>query len=165
MKAGTGRAGLPVRVGADRPRATVAGKRLQERPLLMPDVIILYVEDNGLLRQTVAETLELEGWEVDACEDGLAALRKLESDAPFNLFLFDNELPGHGGLELLRRARMLAHRRLTPAVIISADEIRDEARRAGASVFLKKPDDIGLLVETIAALLCGSASQARTLEP
>ncbi|HVF57422.1 MAG TPA: response regulator [Pyrinomonadaceae bacterium] len=123
----------------------------------MSRAIILYAEDDALLRQTVSETLEMEGWEVEACEDGMAALPKLESAARFDLLLFDNVLPGIGGLELARRARILAHRRLTPLIIISASEVRAEARRAGADTFLKKPDDIGLLVETIRALLGAGA--------
>jgi CheY-like chemotaxis protein len=77
----------------------------------------------------------------------------LESDEPFDLLLLDDELPGIKGVELAQRARMLSHRAQTPVVIISASERGRAARLAGASAFLKKPEDINRVVETIARLL------------
>jgi CheY-like chemotaxis protein len=114
---------------------------------------ILYAEDNALLRQTLTDTLELEGWHVVACRNGTAALWKLESDEPFDLLLLDDELPGINGVELAQRARRLKHRERTPVVIISASETGRAARQAGASAFLKKPEDINRVVETIVRLL------------
>lgn len=119
----------------------------------MSQTTLLYVEDDELLRQTVQDTLELEGWRVESCKEGLAALARIESAERYDLLLFDNELPGASGLELLRHARMLPSRQHTPIVIISATDSAREAYRAGANAFLKKPDDINQLVPTIARLL------------
>jgi two-component system, chemotaxis family, chemotaxis protein CheY len=119
----------------------------------MSQATILYVEDDELLRLTVQDTLEAEGWRVESCDDGLAALARIESAGTYDLLLFDNELPGASGIELLRHARMLPSRQYTPIVIISATDSAHEARRAGADAFLKKPDDIERLVSTIARLL------------
>ncbi|HEY9403577.1 MAG TPA: response regulator [Pyrinomonadaceae bacterium] len=119
---------------------------------------ILYVEDDELLRVTVQDTLELEGWRLESCGDGLAALSLLESAQRYDLLLFDNDLPGVSGLELLRHARMLPYRQRTPIVIISATDCAREAHRAGADAFLKKPDDINQLASTIARLLNASAN-------
>src|SRR2546421_5804210 len=74
---------------------------------------ILYAEDHATVRLAVKETLECEGWRVEALADGTAALAKLESGASYALLIFDNRLPGVSGLELARRARLLAHRRST----------------------------------------------------
>lgn len=123
----------------------------------MAQATLLYVEDDELLRLTVQDTLELEGWRVESCGDGLAALMRIESAEHYDLFLFDNDLPGANGLELLRHARMLPLRQRTPIVIISATDCAREASRAGADAFLKKPDDIDQLVSTIARLLNASA--------
>ena len=71
----------------------------------------------------------------------------------YTLLIFDNRLPGVSGLELARRARLLVHRRSTPVVIISASEVRAEALHAGADVFLRKPEDIALLVGTVKSLV------------
>lgn len=121
----------------------------------MPHRIILYAEDDALLRLTVAEMLEEEGWRVESCADGRAALARIESGEHFDLLLLDNGLPGVAGLELARRARLLAHRRETPIVIYSASECAAEARAAGAVAFLRKPQDIGRLVEVVAPFVGG----------
>jgi CheY-like chemotaxis protein len=119
----------------------------------MPCATILYAEDHAAVRLALKETLEHEGWGVDACADGLAALAKLEGEARYDLLLFDNDMPGVDGLELARRARVLAHRRDTPVVITSASEVRAEARRAGADAFLRKPEDMRDVARTLASLL------------
>jgi CheY-like chemotaxis protein len=83
---------------------------------------------------------------------------KIESTERYDLFLFDNDLPGASGLELLRHARMLPLRQRTPIIIVSATDCAREASRAGADAFLKKPDDIDQLAPTIARLLNASAN-------
>ncbi|MBC7932777.1 MAG: response regulator [Rubrivivax sp.] len=67
----------------------------------------------------------------------------------FDLFLFDNDLPGAHGIEFILRARQLLHRRHTPIVMFSASELACEAHGAGADVFLRKPNDENALVGTI----------------
>ncbi|MCA1613057.1 MAG: response regulator [Acidobacteria bacterium] len=121
----------------------------------MPPKIILYVEDDALLRLTVAELLEERGWRVEVCADGLAALTRIEGGEHFDLLLLDNGLPGVGGVELARRARLLAHRRGTPVVVYSASECGAEARAAGAVAFLRKPQDMGRLCEVVASFVGG----------
>ena len=118
----------------------------------MPPLTILYAEDNTVLMLNVTEMLEEEGWRVDACLDGLTALEKIEGRRDYDLLLLDNILPGISGLELSKRARSLAHRQRTPIIILSATEIGKEARRAGASLFLKKTENIYAIVEHILKL-------------
>jgi len=91
-------------------------------------VTILYVEDNELVRRAVEETLDLEGWAVKACVDGMAALKRIESKEHFDLLLLDNELPGVSGVELVRRARALPGSR-RDATQVTATAVR----RAGAN--------------------------------
>jgi len=122
----------------------------------MTQATILYVEDDDLLRLTVQDTLEMDGYRVESCGDGLAALRMIESTETYDLLLLDNELPGASGLELLRHARMLPRRQHTPIVIISAADCEREALHTGADAFLKKPDDTNQLAPTIARLLTPS---------
>jgi CheY-like chemotaxis protein len=119
----------------------------------MTQATILYVEDDELLRLTVQDTLELEGYRVESCADGFAALARIDGAEHYDLLLFDNELPGASGLELLRHTLMLPRRQQTPILIISATDCEREALRSGAKAFLKKPDDINRLVQTIASLL------------
>lgn len=114
---------------------------------------ILYAEDHAVVRLALKETLERAGWRVETCADGTSALARLESGESYALLVFDNELPSVDGTELARRARSLPHRRSTPVVIVSASEVRAEALAAGANVFLRKPQDVGLLVETVKELI------------
>jgi CheY-like chemotaxis protein len=117
------------------------------------DVRILHAEDDALVAGAVKETLRDEGWRVSTFTDGAAALAEIESDAHYDLMLLDNQLPNVGGLELLTRARQLAHRQQTPIIMLSATDEWREARRAGATAFLRKPEDMHALTETIARLL------------
>jgi CheY-like chemotaxis protein len=114
---------------------------------------ILYAEDDHLLRLTICELLAGEGWHVEPCADGLVALAHLEGDARYDLLLLDNNLPGVSGLEIAARARRLPHRRNAPVVILSADCLASEARRAGADMFLRKPEGVGRLIPVVRLLL------------
>jgi DNA-binding response OmpR family regulator len=114
---------------------------------------ILYVEDNKFVADAVKDTLEAQGWRVETCADGYVAALLIHRETRYDLIILDNELPNVNGLELARRARSLAHRKLTPIIMISASEAARDAQEAGANVFLRKPQDIGKIVETVARLL------------
>jgi CheY-like chemotaxis protein len=119
----------------------------------MPHATILYVEDNQMLRQTVVELLESEGWSVDARPDGGSAMNRIAGGFAYELLLFDNDLPGTTGLELARYARSLPPYRSTPIVMLSAGGRREDALSAGADEFLQKPDGVMRLVEVVRLLL------------
>src|SRR5919202_4342469 len=93
---------------------------------------ILYAEDSRLVASAVRDTLEAQGWHVEVCSDGNAALNKLAGGARYDLLLLDNGLPHVSGLDLTRYARSLPPYRSTPIIMLSADDLKDEARRAGA---------------------------------
>ena len=116
-------------------------------------VRILYAEDDLLVAAAVRETLEREGWQVETCSTGAAALGLVLSAAPFDALLFDDQLPGVRGVEIARRARELPRRRLTPILMLSASECEREARAAGVDAYLRKPQDVMRLAETIRRLL------------
>jgi CheY-like chemotaxis protein len=104
--------------------------------------------------------LEEEGWRVEMCAGGFVASLLIKGEAHYDLLLLDNELPNVSGLELTRRAGTLAHRRHTPIIIISASECGSAARRAGADAFVRKPQDVGNLVEIVARLLGASVDES-----
>jgi two-component system chemotaxis response regulator CheY len=114
---------------------------------------ILLVEDHKIVAHAVSETLEDEGWHVTCCGDGGVALLKLASETTYHLLLCDNQLPSVTGLELVRYVRTLPHRKQMPIIMFSASECSREARLAGANAFLRKPQDISRIVETVARLL------------
>jgi CheY-like chemotaxis protein/tetratricopeptide (TPR) repeat protein len=122
-------------------------------------VCVLHVEDDRLVSDAVNMTLHDEGWSVETCANGAAALAKLDSGDRFDVLIFDNGLPDTNGIELIRQARALAHRQKTPIIMLSGDEVEMEARRAGANAFLRKPDDVHLVAETVARLLARKLRQ------
>jgi DNA-binding response OmpR family regulator len=119
----------------------------------LAQVNILFVEDYNLVLSTVKQLLELEGWAVEICRDGTSALKRLESPQPFDLIVLDSEMIGLHGLDLLRRARSMTHRRRTPVIMFTATECESEAFAAGADAFLKKPSGIRDLIPTVERLL------------
>ena len=126
----------------------------------MRPVTILLVEDNDVVLRVVRKTLELEGWRVEVCGDGDAALRGLEGEGRYDLIIADDDLPGASGLELIRRARALPHRRETPIIMFSSGPHRAEALDSGANEFLQKPEGIYAVRETVALLLGGRGRHA-----
>ncbi|HJP94131.1 MAG TPA: response regulator [Pyrinomonadaceae bacterium] len=133
-----------------RKRGFTSAGRLDKRT---EAVRILLVEDNEMVAGAVTETLETKGWAVEGCSDGTAALERIESDAHYDLLLLDYDLPGVNGIELVHRARKLAHRSHTPIIVLSATPVEAAALKAGADEFLPKPKGVSSLVETISRLL------------
>jgi CheY-like chemotaxis protein len=114
---------------------------------------ILHVEDNRMVADAVKEALELEGWRVETCRDAATALQSLEGPAHYDVLIFDHKLPDMEGVELIRRTRQLPGRKHTPVIILSASDVEQEAHGAGANAFLRKPNDMTIIAETIARLL------------
>jgi CheY-like chemotaxis protein len=114
---------------------------------------ILYVEDSLLVSSTVKDTFECEGWRVEVCANGGSALERINSQTHYDLFLVDYDLPDISGVELIRKIKSLPHRQHIPIVMFTASRFRREAEQAGADLFLRKPDDIKLLVDGVASLL------------
>lgn len=114
---------------------------------------VLHVEDHDIVARMPKEMIENEGWEVETCSDGDIALEKICGPTHYDVLLLDYDLPGVNGLELVSRARKLVHRTRTPIIVLSATPVELAARKAGADVFLQKPQDVTSLVETISRLL------------
>ncbi len=147
---------LPVRKPAIPPRRSIFRDTSSTGTKQMKPATILYVEDNQFVMGAVRDALAMEGWRVETHEDGATALAAIESRAPYDVILLDNALPNVSGLELLQRARALAHRQHTPIIMFSASSVELEARRAGVTEFLRKPEDVLTVVDVIMRLLAAS---------
>lgn len=102
-------------------------------------ISVLHVEDNKAVARMIQDTLGDEGMRVDSCLSGTGALEIIKSDAPYDLIILDNDLPGLGGLELVLHIRSIPHRRNTPVIMLSGDDCEAAAWRAGVNEFLRKP--------------------------
>ena len=114
---------------------------------------ILHIEDEPQVSDAARGALAAEKWEVELCTDGDSALRKLTSNEHYDVVIVDSSLPGVTGLELAQRTRKITHRRRTPILMLSSDDLETEAWSAGVDAFLKKSDRLTELTPTVARLL------------
>lgn len=84
-----------------------ADKAAQPKPAIAPPLTVLLVDDDGLVRELTAATLEGYGFRVEEADCGRAALALVEAGAAIDLMLVDFEMPGMNGVsvcqEVLRR--------------------------------------------------------------
>ncbi len=100
---------------------------------------ILIVDDEPLIRDTLAEYLTQEGFPVMACADGEQALA-LAANQRFAVALCDVQLPGMDGLALLERLRRLSPETFVLVITAYATvENAVEAFQRGAHDYLMKP--------------------------
>ena len=113
---------------------------------------IALVDDDRNILTSVAMTLEAEGFEVEAYNDGQAALDGFNKRMP-DIGVFDIKMPRMDGMDLLQRVRQKSS---MPVIFLtSKDDEIDEVLglRMGADDYVKKPFSQRLLVERIRALL------------
>ncbi|MBM4107558.1 MAG: sigma-54-dependent Fis family transcriptional regulator [Phycisphaerae bacterium] len=100
---------------------------------------ILLVEDEAILRESLAQLLAEEGYEVVQACDGEAAREQVLA-RPFDLIITDIRMPRMDGMALLQHAMQAAPH--TPVVVVTAFGTVDSAvaaMRAGAVDYLLKP--------------------------
>jgi len=114
---------------------------------------ILHAEDDLTVARLLGEIFALQDWKVEVCINGTHALERLSSKTHYDVLIFDKDLPGFNGLELVSRVRNIPHHRRTPIIMLSGEECEAEAGRAGVDAFLRKPQDIDQVPVTIARLL------------
>src|SRR5688572_23801864 len=109
------------------------------------------VDDQEIMRDSLASTLVREGHEVVASGDPAVALSKLQGPQRFDLLITDLKMPKLTGIELLAECKRL--RPEMPVVLMTAHATVDnavEAMKLGAYDYIQKPfpaDAISLLVE------------------
>ena len=113
---------------------------------------ILVVEDDLNLSAIVRENLVFEGFEVDAVNDGAAAVGKIRDFRP-DLVVLDVMLPGVNGYDICTAVRRQAP---TPILMVSArgqkaDRIR--GLNLGADDYIAKPFELDELLARVNAIL------------
>lgn len=113
---------------------------------------VLVVEDDPKVLSAVARGLMLEGYDVDAAEDGPGALA-LAAARPPDVVVLDVLLPGMSGLEVCDRLRQTAS---IPILFLTArDSVQDRVAGLdrGADDYLVKPFAFDELLARLRALL------------
>jgi DNA-binding NtrC family response regulator len=112
--------------------------------------VILYVEDDDLIREAFADVLATAGRRIVAVGDGAGARQALHEQR-VDLLIIDIGLPGGSGLDIAREA--LQQNPQLPVIVCSGHDLRDIAPTLGPTAHpLRKPidlDDIESLVDRI----------------
>ena len=120
---------------------------------------ILVIDDDPSVRSLVADSLEIEGYEVHTAEDGFSGLRAIEAYKP-DCVLLDVMMPGLDGHQVLQRIRAAEDRPALPVVMLTAysdDATAWQAWTEGVDYFLAKPFDADELLRYLDYLFEGTA--------
>jgi DNA-binding NtrC family response regulator len=107
--------------------------------MMKPKGSILVVDDEEIVRDSLASWLEEDGYRVDTAPDGQTALARLREQA-YAVLLVDLKMPGMDGLQVLAQARTLQPD--APVIIMTAYATVDtavQAMKQGAYDYLVKP--------------------------
>ena len=109
-----------------------------------PPLRILVVDDESLIRWSLAETLSESDHLVSEAGDAETALRTLtDGDGPFDVVLLDYHLPDSHDLVLLSQIRRLAPNAMVIMMTAFATpEMSDAALRIGAYRVVPKPFEV-----------------------
>ena len=120
----------------------------------VPVALVLYVEDESLIRELAAVMLEEAGFEVLMVPDGAVAIDALGRNAPpISIVITDVTLgAGPDGWEVARRARALNP--AMPLIYVSGGSSREwHSKGVPNSVMIAKPFTDAEIVDTISSLL------------
>jgi CheY-like chemotaxis protein len=110
---------------------------------------ILLAEDHTDSREALGALLEAFGFQVLLAVNGLEAIDLARRNQP-DLILMDVMMPTLDGLEATRRLRGFPETRDIPIITLTAlDQAREKAMEAGASDFLAKPINSGVLFSKV----------------
>jgi DNA-binding response OmpR family regulator len=116
---------------------------------------VLVIDDSATFREELRAALEEAHYSVLTAANGEEGLRLAGSRRPAAI-LVDGVLPGIDGATVIRRIRLDAALRDVPCLLLTASEDVDAellALDAGADSFVRKHDDLDVILARLAALL------------
>jgi DNA-binding response OmpR family regulator len=116
---------------------------------------VLVIDDSVTFRETLRAALEQDGYEVLSAATGESGLRIVGDRRPAAI-LVDGELPGIDGPTVIRHVRIDTALRNIPCVLLTASDDRNAELRAldaGADAFVRKDEDIAVILARLAAVM------------
>lgn len=123
---------------------------------------LLVVEDDAMIRDVLARTLGLHGYEVITAIDGLAGVHRARVDRP-DLIIMDMGLPGLNGWQATHRIRSMPATSAIPIIALTAFALKEDRERclvSGCDEYETKPVNFARLNAKIAALLSARHSRS-----
>ena len=102
---------------------------------------VLLIEDDYGVRESLADMLEMNGFDVLQADNGLTGFRMLENHEP-DIVISDVMMPMMSGFDVLRKAKSNPKTELTPILLLTAKVDLDSKLRGleyGANDYLTKP--------------------------
>jgi signal transduction histidine kinase/ActR/RegA family two-component response regulator len=127
-------------------------------------VRVLVVDDEDMVRETLAESLEFEGFGVLTAANGTEALSLLAAGEAVDAIVTDLSMPGMDGLALIRAAQ--ERRPGLPAVLLTGYAGDDTALAVSGAIsgtfsLLRKPTRFHDLLDTVRSLLAAGTNRIR----
>ena len=114
------------------------------------NISVLVADDEPMLRRVITKILRRWGYNVIAVEDGSQAWSQTQENN-FDLHIFDQNMPGYTGTELLNKLRVQNPN--IKVVISSGDTLSFEKHDIQPTGFLEKPFVLKGLKEKIESFL------------
>jgi two-component system chemotaxis response regulator CheY len=118
---------------------------------------ILVVDDSVAVLKIVKLALSSLGHAVVTCNTGEKAIEFLNSEQDFELGLFDFNLPGLTGIDLIRKALEVGNQPKLKIVVLSSENnpfLIQESKTAGAYTWIIKPFSNEELINQVNSLIC-----------
>src|SRR5438094_788875 len=122
----------------------------------MPQPNVLIIDDEPLMRISIADALKAEGCQVKVATTGLEGVDLIRKE-PFEIVITDLRLPGMDGLQILQACKQVLPK--TGVIVITAHgsvETAVEAIKMGAYDYITKPfsmDELLLIVKRLVKVL------------
>ena len=106
-------------------------KKIEETTMTTQSPVVLVVDDEAHIRESLEKTLVKEGWHVVQAASGQEGLDQLRQQ-PINVAVCDLRMPITDGIQFLKAARVMSPE--TAVIVMTGEERTDmeDLRRAGA---------------------------------
>jgi len=141
--------------------------RLDEEPADPRRELVLVIDDSLTFRAILKESLEKASYRVVTAESGEAGLR-LAAEARPSAIIVDGFMEGIDGATVIRRIRLDGALRHIPCLLLTASDGKNaeiEALEAGADAFVRKDEDVSLVIARLGAIMRSSAVTQRQSTP
>jgi two-component system, chemotaxis family, chemotaxis protein CheY len=116
---------------------------------------ILTVDDSASIRLTTRVALSNAGYTVTEAVDGMDGIDKLNA-GQFDLIVTDLNMPKMDGLTMIRELRKMPAHMGVPVIFLTTEsdnDLKQQAKAAGATGWLTKPFDPESLVKIVRKVL------------
>jgi DNA-binding response OmpR family regulator len=124
---------------------------------------VAVVEDDRVVRELLANILQIEGFDVVTLADGATAFERIKASR-CQAVVLDLQLPGRDGLQIAQQIRSHRETSRLPVVMVTGqtdDGSTWNGWKAGVNYYMPKPFDPQELVSAVRRAIDGSAPTSR----